>query len=127
MNFADFDRIEQDLQITLPQEYRAVMAALADELRLVTYVVDGESRCWFDEQLYLEAQALIDTNLTQRKRYSGTDFAFPNWWRTFVLFGSNGGGDYYCLRLDGQPGVWMIGSDCGNEPTLTHQSLLEYI
>jgi hypothetical protein len=43
------------------------------------------------------------------------------------MVGTNGAGDFYCLRLGGKRGVWMIGSDCGDEPTRTHRTLRELV
>jgi hypothetical protein len=57
----------------------------------------------------------------------GTSDAFPKWWQQFFLIGSDGGGGYYCLRLDGVPGVWMIGSDNGDQAEKKFESLAEYL
>ena len=43
------------------------------------------------------------------------------------MVGTNGAGDYYCLRLDEKSGIWKIGSDCGDEPTCTHQTLQDLV
>jgi hypothetical protein len=77
--------------------------------------------------VFLTADHLIDHNLSERQRDSGTGYAFQDWWRTYVIVGTNGSGDFYCLRLDETPGVWMIGSDCGDEPTRTHPRLRELV
>ena len=43
------------------------------------------------------------------------------------LIGTNGGGDYYSLRLDDAEGVWLIGSDCGETPTRVAETLQQYV
>ena len=63
----------------------------------------------------------------ERQSGAGTEYAFPNWSKTFFLIGTNGAGDYYCLRLQGDRKVWMIGSDCGDEPSEMYGSLAGFI
>jgi hypothetical protein len=43
------------------------------------------------------------------------------------MIGTNGAGDFFSLRLDNRPGVWKIGTDCGDEPALIEQSFAEFI
>ncbi len=85
---------------------------------------------WSDEVVnpfYLTAKNLIAPNIEERRPDMGTACAFPNWWETFVLIGTNGGGDYYSLRLDNTAGIWLIGSDCGETPTRVAKTLLQYV
>jgi len=127
MKIADLDRIETRLGIALPSGYREYMSTRADALGGITFEVQGESRRWFEELLYLEADRLIEANLFERDPCAGTEEAFPNWSKTFVLIGTYGDGNYVCLRLIGDEKVWMIGSDCSLEPTVEYDSLADYV
>lgn len=103
------------------------MLTRAEELKGLTYQIRDVTHGWFDDLLYLDAQQVIDVNLSERQQNAGTESAFPGWSKTFFLIGTNGGGDYYCLRLEGDSKVWMIGSDCGNEPSEMHPTLTEFV
>lgn len=115
------EAVQQQLGITVPGEYRELMIARADELRNIG-CFEGQF-----SQLFLETEIVIRDNLLERAEDSGTAYAFPEWWKTFFLIGTNGAGDYYTLRLDGVAGVWMIGSDCGDEPTLIADSFAGFV
>lgn len=109
--------IESRLGITLPRSYRALHHDYADRLKKLD---------WSDpaiNPLYLTAENVIAPNVEERRPEMGTACAFPNWWEAFVLIGTNGGGDYYSLRLDNTKGVWLIGSDCGESPTRVADTL----
>jgi uncharacterized protein (TIGR02996 family) len=123
----ELDRIERELAIRLPAAYRVVMAAKGGEFRALTYRLDGRDMSYFGDDLWLNPDEVISSNKAEREPGMGTSYAFPKWWKTFFMFATNGGGDYYCLRLDNGPGVWMIGSDCGDEPERTDASLVAYI
>lgn len=127
MTDADLNRIETRLGIALPVPYRELMRTRAEELRGLTQEIRGVTHCWFDELLYLDADEVIEVNLSERQPDAETEFAFPNWSETFFLIGTNGAGDYYCLRLNGDRKVWMIGSDCGDEPSEMYGSLTEFV
>jgi hypothetical protein len=124
---ADLDRIEASLGITLPNAYRNLMGTRARELKQLTHQIDGVSYGWFDDLLYLDADRVIEVNLSERRPDAETEYAFPDWAKTFFLIGTNGAGDYYCLRLKGDRKVWMIGSDCGDEPNRVYGSLSEFV
>ena len=127
MTDADLNRIEARLGIALPTVYRELMRTRAEELRGLTHEIQGVTYGWFDDLLYLDANRVIDDNLSERQPDAGTEYAFPNWSKTFFLIGTNGAGAYYCLRLKGDRKVWMIGSDCGNEPSEMYGSLAEFV
>jgi hypothetical protein len=116
-------RIEGGLAISLPVEYRETMLARGAELRRLV-AERGRSLGQFIEAS--ANQALI-TNCSERLPGMGTSEAYPKWWTQFFLIGTDGGGGYYCLRLDGVPGVWMIGSDNGDEPEKKFDSLVDYL
>jgi SMI1 / KNR4 family (SUKH-1) len=124
---ADLNLIEAQLGIALPNAYRELMRTRADELKGYTYEIRGEPRGWFDDLLYLDPHEVVRVNLSERQPDAGTEYAFPDWSKTFVLVGTNGGGDYYCLRLAGDDKVWMIGSDCGDQPSEQYPTLAEYV
>lgn len=121
MTDKDFAEIESKLDITLPTEYRKLFGERQSEL--------VESGC-FNGQLssfYLALEEVVDVNLFSRGEDSELAEFFPSWWEEFFLVGTNGAGDFYCLRLDQKPGVWMIGTDCGDEPDQLFDSLSELI
>lgn len=122
MNESDLARIEASLGVSLSQDYRELMLSRGEELKDI-----GERHPFFAESLFLEADQLIGSNQSEREPDMGTAYAFPKWWKKFVLVGTNGGGDYYCVRLDGDQHVWMIGSDCGSRPKKKFESFAEYV
>ena len=79
------------------------------------------------EHFTWDADHLIGTNRGEEPPNSATSDAFPNWAETFFMIGTNGGGDFYCLRRDGKPGVWLIGSDCGDKPTRVARTIRHYV
>ena len=106
----DLSQIEIKLGISLPNEYRELMRDRSAELHGYGCFDDDFS------PVYLDPDILVDVNTIERRYDAGTGYAFPNWWQTFYLIGATGGGEYFCLRLDNKPGVWIIGSDCGDKP-----------
>jgi hypothetical protein len=121
MTESDFSFIEAKLGIRLPLEYRRVMASTGP--KLLRLALEYE-RLPFDLQMvFLTPHQLVDYNLSERQKNAGTACAFPNWWKTYLLIGTNGAGDFYCLHLDNKPSIWMIGSDCGDEASLMYDSL----
>lgn len=116
-------RIEGGLAVALPQEYREFMLAQGAELRKLRKGADSGVM----EALDLTANDVLITNCSERKPGAGTRDAFPDWWEEFFLIGTDGAGGYYCLRLDGEPGVWMIGSDTDDEAEKMHGSLAEFV
>jgi hypothetical protein len=116
-------RIEGGLAITLPPEYRALMLARGAELRQLNRDSGGR----LHEFIAASANDVLILNCSERKPISGTAGAYPKWWETFLLLGSDGGGGYFCLRLDGKPGVWMIGSDDDGKPEKKFLSLAKYV
>jgi hypothetical protein len=113
--------IESRLGIRLPESFRELHLHHADRLRTLDW--SGEALT----PLFLTAEHVIAPNIEERRAQMGTACAFPNWWKSFVMIGTNGGGDYYSLRLDNTEGVWLIGSDCAESPTLVEDTLLEYV
>jgi hypothetical protein len=122
MNESDLARIEAALGIPVPVDYRELMLARREELQEA-----GQAFPSLAETLFLEADQVIRTNLVEREADMGTASAFPRWWTKFFLVGTNGGGDYFCLRLAGDRHVWMIGSDCGSKPAKQFESFADYI
>lgn len=121
MTETDLLRIESSLDLRLPGRYRELHLNHAEMLQRLG---------WSEEAMvpfYLTAEHVIDPNLEERGADTDTAGTFPGWWNTFVLIGTNGGGDYYCLRLDDQEGVWMIGSDCGDTPTLVAKTFQGFV
>ncbi|MFN0020507.1 MAG: SMI1/KNR4 family protein [Pirellulaceae bacterium] len=121
MTEGDLTEIESKLSVVLPEKYRDLMLARAEILR--------SSGCFNSElsRFFLERDKIIRFNIMERLSDSGTGDAFPNWWEEFLLVGTNGAGDYFCTRLDNKPGLWMIGSDCGDQPSLIADSLPAFI
>ena len=127
MTEAELTRIGTELGITVPCEYREFMLAKAAELKGFTHRIAGTTCPWFLDTLYLNPGEVIQFNLIERQPDAGSGYAFPDWWQMLFLIGSNGTGDYFCLRLDGAPTVWVIGSDCGSEAPLLWPSLAEMV
>lgn len=121
MNVIDLTDIEQKLGVSLPTEYKDVFLSRFSELENAGCFAGSLSH------LFLNSSLVIESNLGERQSDAATPEAFPNWWETFFLIGTNGAGDYYSLRIDNSPGVWMIGSDCGDEPTLMSASFENFI
>lgn len=120
MTEADFATIETQLALQLPESYRRILLEQLQEPMLAEWLRNGGS-------LYVNSQQLLTSNRDERPATSGTSCAFPDWAETFFMIGDNGGGDYFCLRRDGEPGVWMIGSDCGDEPTCVAETFQQYV
>jgi hypothetical protein len=128
MNNDDLNRIESELGVKLSASYRNLMLTRSDELNNLTHEVAGETRRYFEDLLFLDVDVLISTNLYVRNpKDDDTARFFPGWWHSFLLIGTNGGGDYFCLRLQGDSHVWMIGSDCGDKPTKQYESVNEFV
>lgn len=115
----DLAKIERKLKVKLPESYRELMVARGAEPAAGSDI---------GQPFYLDAGMVISANEAERPDSSGTGYAFPNWWETFLLVGDDGAGGYYCVRLDNKPGVWMIGSDTDSEkPTRVARSLQAYV
>ena len=101
------NRIGGGLGITVPAAYRDLMLARGAEFR--TSQLDH----WF----WAHPNRVIISNLEERPRPwrwsdpGGTAGAYPQWWKEFFLIGDNGDCEFFCLRLDGDPAVYKIGSD----------------
>src|SRR5579862_8550567 len=95
----DLTKLEKKLKIKLPEQYREVLKTLGARFR--------EYECFqeFDASFYVNPLDVIRINAQERSKDSGTVEAFPEWWKIFVLVGTNGAGGYYCVRLDNRPGL----------------------
>ena len=122
MKESDLTRIEGALGISLPAAYRDVMLTRAEELKEV-----GQRHDFFAETVFVDPERLIGANQSEREPDMGTASAFPKWWQRFVLVGTDGGGNYYCLRLEEDERVWLIGSDCGARPKKKFDSFSDFI
>ena len=122
MNEASLKRVEGGLAIILPAEFRAFMLARGAELRQINEETRGKLRQFIEAT----ANELLILNCYERMPGSGTSDAVPQWWKEYLLIGTDGGGGFYGVCLDGRPGVWMIGSDCG-EPEKKFDTLTEYV
>lgn len=121
----DFLRIEDRLGMKLPAVYRRAMSTVGEEL--LQLALDYRSEIDDDRPIFLTADRLIASNLSERLPDSGTGYAFPDWWKKYFLIGTNGAGGYYCLLLKGKSNLWMIGSDCGDEPVYHDTELQTHI
>jgi len=122
MTEQDLTDIEKKLGVSLPGEYRDLMLKRSAELKKAY----GRDTLNIDWQLELRAKDLIDTNLIERDNSDITD-GWPEWWKTLVIIGEDGGGNYCCLRLDGKPGVFVIGTDWGDQEEKVYDSLAEFV
>ncbi len=126
MTDADLNRIAASLGIELPKDYAALMRSRAEELGTLTHTVEGTTYPLFGETLYLNVDKVIDINMLERQSDSAIGHYFPGWWQSFILIGTNGGGAYYCLRLDGDRKVLFISTDF-DKPYKTHNTLADYV
>jgi hypothetical protein len=126
MTDSELVKIEAALGITLCDDYRQLMRHRAKELKGLTYKVRDEVYGWFDFLLFLEAEKVIRVNLQERDVDSGTADAFPEWWKSYFLIGTNGAGDFFCLRHIGDQKVWSIGTD-GGGPMAMYDSLSDFV
>lgn len=123
----DLERLERELKIQLPTTYREFTLKRSGELLGYTYPLRGETRLWFDSLLFgFDVDRMISENTSQREPEWAAAEAFPGWWREYFLFGTNGGGDYYAVRLDGTPGVWFLNCETA-EKALRAKSLDEFV
>ena len=63
----------------------------------------------------LDLENLIAANKDQRSDEMAAADAFPEWWKEYLLIGSNFGGDYYAIKLDGTRGVWYLACSAGEK------------
>jgi hypothetical protein len=117
MTEADVTRVEMELGVGLPAEYRELLINRA-ELQSLTHVLGGVVYPFFLDSLYLDPNWLIELNRLERNPEAATEYVFPGWWRKYFIIGSNGGGDYFCMRLDGTPGIWFLCNDSGGSGAL---------
>ncbi|HWG46402.1 MAG TPA: SMI1/KNR4 family protein [Gemmataceae bacterium] len=108
----DIARVETQLNVHLPQDYREVLLNGA-ELQSLTHVLGGVVCPFFEFSLFLNADESISVNKWERNPEAATEYVFPGWWREYFIIGTNGGGDYFCVRLDGSQGVWFLCNDNG--------------
>jgi|GEM_PF-7044881 len=114
MTNEDLDRIEHSLKLQLPAEYRRLVLARGSELSGYTYTLRGQAESWIEYDFFdLKSARIISENLGQRSPSMAAGHSFPGWWKEYFLLGSNGGGDYYVLRLNGTPGVSFMACDAG--------------
>lgn len=121
MTPATLKRIEVKLGIKLPHGARATLGERGADLKSTYRIRDTTYPA------FMSPKELISTNLTERLPDSGTGYAFPGWWKSYVIIGSDGGGGYHCLRLDGKPGIWMLGSDDNDKAEPIYSTLTDYI
>src|SRR5208282_4878509 len=126
MTDADLEQIEEALGIELPADYSELLKSRGEELKEAMYEVEGRSLPLFGETLYLDAATTIEINLYVRRRDSAIGLYFPGWWQTYFIFGSNGGGAYYGLRLKGDRKVAFLNAE-NDAPHDTHDSLADYV
>lgn len=116
MTDEDLAKIEAQLKIEVPKGYRTLMRTKGKRI-VAAFGPEGGLAT-----IFASVKEVADTNKLMR-RDDAMKIAFPKWWETFFMIGTNGAGDFYCLRLDGKPGVWMIGTDCGDVPSRSDKSL----
>jgi len=119
--------IEQRLSVRLPAEFGTVLAEHGQRLQDATYELGWSKKAkYFVDQIFLAPDQFVRVNMAERS-VEATGRLYPGWEKSFVLVGSNGAGDFYALRLDETPGVWLIGTRCGDTPTRTQESLSGYV
>jgi len=127
MKQEDLDHIAAGLGVAVPAAYATLMKAYGQQLQQYMYDVAGDETCWFEPDLYLSASLLVESNLAERQPDTETAALLPQWWDTFLITGDNGGGDFYCIKLDNSPGVWLLGAGLADQPELEYDTLEEFI
>lgn len=95
------NRIAGGLGITVPQTYRELMLARGAEFRASQ----------LGGYLWARPNEVIIENLQERSHLRSLYDPYPQWWKEYLLIGTDDDNDYFCLRLDGDPAVYKIGSD----------------
>ncbi len=101
MTEEDLNRIAGGLGITLPTAYRELMLAHGAEFRA------SQLGSW----IWARPDDVLSENLRERDPRCSLYEPYPNWWKEYLLIGTDDDNDYFCLRLDGDPAVYKIGSD----------------
>jgi hypothetical protein len=126
MTDVDLARIEAELGITFPPSYRELVRTRAAELAGLTEAFRGEVRPWFEPWVFLSPDWLISANTFERSPESAVGYSRPGWWQEYLLCGTDLGGDYFCLRLDGSPEVWLLEHETG-KVKFRYKSLAEHV
>lgn len=95
------NRIAGGLAITVPAAYRELMLARGEEFRASQ----------LGSLLWARANDVIIENLRERDPRCSLYDPYPKWWKEYLLIGTTEDNDYFCLRLNGDPAVYKIGSD----------------
>ena len=118
----DFAQMEEDLGVAVPPSYQEFILHHAAELAELTYPLtyvnepdaNVDSHAFKDYHLlYLDPAFITRFNLDYRNPQCDLGRTFPEWWKTYFLFGHNGGSGIYGLRLDGDLTVWQLELDGG--------------
>ena len=117
----DFAEIEEKLHIALPETYRAFINDRAVDLSKLSHpsahIGETDSlseEFWFDITFFFFQPGFVASrNLDFRSPNSMVGHAFPDWWKEYFVFATNGGSGMYALRLDGDPAVWLLECDGG--------------
>ena len=115
-NETELARIEKDLKVKLPDDYRRLMVTKSPEMMTCTLPYRGTKELWENPWFYnLDIENLISENKDQRSEEADARNAFPGWWKEYLLIGSNFGGDFYAIKLDGTAGVWYLACSTGEK------------
>ena len=95
------NRIAGGLGITVPTAYRELMFARGEEFRASQ----------LGSYLWARPNEVIIENLEERDPRRSLYDPYPKWWKEYFLIGTDDDNDYFCLRMDGDPAVYKIGSD----------------
>ena len=109
MTVADLDRIEAELGLRLPSDYRELMLAYPQFLRDAYYNSPVGSRA-SDALLFAGPQRVIDYNRGWRDDdfLLGEDDTEPRSDR-YLIIGVDCGGNCWCVKLNGgDPTVWFF-------------------
>lgn len=114
-------RVEGGLAITLPHEFWELMRTRGAELKELNAELGGRLR----KSIELTANDLLILNCSERRPESEMANAMPKWWKQFLMFGTDARGGFWCVRLDGAPGVWRISPDDAAKKQF--ESLADYV
>ena len=89
MNDNDLGRIERELSVTLPPEYRALQLSYPNDL-------DSDIR---EHEIFDDAERVI----AETKLARSNDFMTSSWQAAYVVIGDSGCGDWYFLDTTQSP------------------------
>jgi len=114
MTDADVGAIEARFGIQLPADYRRFLLAYPAELIATKKNLGWKQESPAERELYNNPARSIQYNEDARR--PGTPWTPDDgpWPEHFFIIGDDQCGNYWCVDLDGAPGVWFYDHDTGD-------------